>query len=164
MKPSIPETGTVIKVDNGLATVMLSGGESCKNCSAGKLGICKPSGNISVITATVAEGINPGDSVRITLDSAMQSKGMFLAFIVPLLSLLAGTVAGYVIGRELSISYIEVITGFLSFLIASLITLKRLRRIDSSVRLSVKKIEEVCFSEELEAYEPSADGGMHNSA
>lgn len=159
MKPSIPETGTVIKIDNGLATVMLNGGDSCKNCSAGKLGICKPSGNIAIITATAVDGINPGDIVKITLDNATQSKGMFLAFVIPLLSLLVGTMAGYVIGRELSISYIEVITGFLSFLIASIITLKRLKRFDSSVRLSVKKIEEARFSEEIGAYiyEPSAE-------
>ncbi|MFN3396249.1 MAG: SoxR reducing system RseC family protein [Thermodesulfovibrionales bacterium] len=159
MKPSIPETGMVVKINNGLATIMLNGGDSCKNCSAGKLGICKPSGNVSIITATATEGINPGDTVKITLDSATQSKGMFLAFIIPLISLFAGTIAGYVIGRVLSISYIEVITGFLSFLIASLITLKRLRRIDSSVRLSVKKIEDACFSEDPGAYiyEPSAE-------
>lgn len=159
MKPSIPETGTVIRINNGLATVMLNGGDSCKNCSAGKIGICKPSGNISIITAAATEGINPGDTVKITLDSATQSKGMFLAFIVPLLSLFAGTIAGYVIGRQFQISYIEVITGFIFFLIASLITLKRLRRIESSVRLSVKKIEEACFSEDPGAYlyEPTAE-------
>lgn len=149
MKPSIPEIGTVIRIEDGLATVMLNGGDSCRNCSAGKLGICKPSGNVSIINAIAEEGINPGDSVRVTLDSATQSKGMFLAFIFPLFSLFAGTLAGYLINRWLAIPYIEVLAGFLSFLITSYFTLRKLKRIDSNVRLSLKKIEESSFSEEL---------------
>ncbi|MFN3479155.1 MAG: SoxR reducing system RseC family protein [Thermodesulfovibrionales bacterium] len=149
MKPSIPETGTVIRIDNGLATVMLNGGDSCKNCSAGKLGICKPSGNVSIITASAEEGINPGDSVRVTLDSATQSKGMLLAFIFPLFSLFAGTLAGYLINKGLAIPYMEVVAGFLSFLITSYFTFRRLKRMDSSVRLSLKKIEGDSFSEEF---------------
>lgn len=143
MKPSIPETGTVIKVSNGLATVMLNAGESCKNCSAGRLGICKPSGNVSIITARVTEGINPGDLVRISLDGAAKSKGMFLAFVIPLLSLFLGTFIGYLINMKIPIAYLEVFSGFLSFIITSIFTLKRLKIMDSSVRLSLKKVEEI---------------------
>lgn len=146
MKPSIPETGTVIKIDKGLATVMLNGGESCRNCSAGKLGICKPSGNVSIVMANTVEGINPGDSVMVILDSATQSRGMFLAFIVPLLSLFLGALLGCFINKKLSIPYVEVYTGFISFIITSLISLKSLKRMDSSVRLSLKKVEEVNFN------------------
>ncbi len=149
MKPSIPETGTVIRIENGIATVILSGGSACKNCSAGKLGICKPSGNVSVITARAVDGINPGDSVRVVLDEANQYKGMFLAFIAPLISLLVGTYAGYVINRDVSIPYLEVIMGFLSFVISSFFTLRRLKKMDSSVKLSLRKIEEIAFSEEI---------------
>lgn len=149
MKPSIPEKGTVIRVVNGIATVMLGGGESCKNCSAGKLGICKPSGNVSIIKAVANEGINPGDLVRVTLNRATQSKGMILTFVIPLVCLFLGTFAGYVIGRRLSISYLDVLLGFLFFLIASLLTLKRLKRMDSSVKFSLEKIEETCFSEDF---------------
>lgn len=148
MKPTIPETGTVIRITDGIATVMLDGGESCKSCSAGKLGICKPSGNVSIVTAEVTEGINPGDTVRINLDRAAQSKGMVLAFVVPLLSLFAGTLLGYVINTKASIPYFEVITGFICFFAASAFTLKRLKRMDSSVRLSLKKINDSGFSEE----------------
>lgn len=149
MKPSIPETGTVIRINNGRATVMLDGGESCKNCSAGKLGICKPSGNVSIITAEVTEGINPGDSVRIILDRSAQSKGMVLAFIVPLFSLFVGTFLGYIMSTKASIPYFEVITGFTSFFVASLLTMKRLKRMDSTVRLSLKKISDSGFSDEI---------------
>lgn len=148
MKPSIPETGTVIRVTNDIATVMLNGGESCKNCSAGRLGICKPSGNVSIVTAMVTEDINPGDSVRIFLDSATKSKGMFLAFVFPLLSLFLGTFFGYAINIRTQIPYLEVLTGFLSFFVTSVFTLRRLKRIDSSTKLSLKKVEEMEFSED----------------
>jgi len=148
MKPSIPEEGIVIRIEDGIAIIMLQAGESCKGCSAGKLGICKPSGNVSIVRARVSEGIKIGDSVRIFLDSVAQSKGMFLTYVVPLISLFTGTYIGYLINTKASIPYMEVITGFASFLIASFITLRRLKKMDSFTRLYAEKIEEPDFSEE----------------
>ena len=50
MKPSIPEIGTVIRLQGDIATVMLKGGESCKGCGQAKIGLCKAGGTTMMLT------------------------------------------------------------------------------------------------------------------
>ena len=50
MKPSIPEIGTVIKLQGDVATVMLKGGESCKGCGQAKIGLCKAGSTNMMLT------------------------------------------------------------------------------------------------------------------
>src|SRR3990172_594290 len=99
MKPTVPETGKVIKVDKNMAVVLLHAGESCKGCGAAAMGLCKPSGNVSTLHVrnTVHAGI--GDTVKVELDKGIQRKGFLLAYIIPIVCFFAGSIFGYVINK-----------------------------------------------------------------
>lgn len=140
MKPTVPELGTVIRLDQGRAVVLLQGGDACKGCGAGKLGLCKPSGGISTLTVLNGAGAAVGDSVRIGVAGKTQTAGFLLAFIIPFLSLIAGAAVGYWIGQELGIPSLEVVTGFATFLAVSWLTFRRLRTLDSQPSMVIEEI------------------------
>lgn len=140
MKPSVPEIGKVISLDGDNATISLQGGETCRGCGAGRLGLCKPSGGISMLTAKNTIGAGIGDEVRVGLDEAVHKQGYFLAFIIPLSSLIFGALIGYITGRYLYIPSLEVVTGFAAFILTSLYSFKRLRKLDNSSTMEIKEI------------------------
>lgn len=140
MKPTVPETGKVIKTDDGMAVVMLDAGGSCKGCGAAELGICKPSGNISILTVKNTADARIGDTVRVGIDRPTQVRGFLLAFVVPLFSLTAGSLAGYILGEALSIPSAEVICGFLTFLGGTYLSFRRLKRLDRASSVTIQQI------------------------
>ncbi|GAB4409314.1 MAG: hypothetical protein OHK0032_04860 [Thermodesulfovibrionales bacterium] len=140
MKPSVPEIGKVVRLDGETAAIILQGGESCRGCGAGRLGLCKPSGNISMLTAKNTIGASVGDEVKVGLNKDVHKRGYLLAFIIPLSSLVVGTLAGYIMGRYLYIPSLEVFTGFTAFLLTSLYSFKRLKRLDNSSTMEIKEI------------------------
>jgi len=140
MKPSVPEIGRVVSLDGDNATIVLQGGESCRGCGAGRLGLCKPSGGISTLTAKNTIGAGIGDEVKVGLDEVVHKQGYFLAFIIPLSSLISGALIGYITGRYLYIPSLEVVTGFAAFILTSLYSFKRLRRLDNSSTMVIKEI------------------------
>ena len=146
MKPSVPETGRIIKIENGTATVMLQGGESCRGCGAAEVGLCKAAsaGNMSVLTVKNSIGARVGDVVTVGIAQKTQMKAFLFAFIVPFLSFLVGSAIGYVIGKEYSLPSLDVITGFASLLVSSWYFLKKLRKLDRSEPMVIKGIVSEC--------------------
>jgi sigma-E factor negative regulatory protein RseC len=140
MKPSIPEIGTVIRLQGDIATVMLKGGESCKGCGQAKIGLCKAGGTNMVLIAKNHIGAKIGDSVTVGIDKGTKTKGYFLAFIIPLLSLILGTLAGYVIGEHLSIPSLDVMAGFITLSFVSFFSFRRLKILDSSSSMVIKSV------------------------
>ncbi|MCL4490349.1 MAG: SoxR reducing system RseC family protein [Nitrospirae bacterium] len=140
MKPTIPETGTVVKLDGKSAVILLQGGEPCKGCGAGKIGLCRPGGHTRVLTLKNSAGALIGDTVTIGLDQDVQLRGYLLSYIIPCASLVFGTLGGHLLGEYFRLSPLDVISGFTAFIIASLYSLKRLRRLDSSSSLEIKKV------------------------
>lgn len=140
MKPSVPETGMVIRLEGSTAHIILQASDSCKGCGAAKMGLCKPAGNQSTLTAKNTLAAKVGDIVKIDLDSGVQTKGYLLAFIIPLGSLVAGTLVGNVLGEYFSMPSLEVISGFTVFIAASLYSFRRLKRLNASSTMIIKEI------------------------
>lgn len=162
MKPTVPETGEVIRIEDGIVKVALKGSSACKNCGAGKLGLCKPSGSMSLLTARNAIGAKVGDTVIVGVDRSIQTKGFLLAFIIPLFCLVAGTIIGHFINKTFSIPSLEVITGFISLLGSSLVTFKKLKIIDNSSQMVVKEIiSDRTFTTEFKTEEEKRFEALH---
>ncbi|MEW6739324.1 MAG: SoxR reducing system RseC family protein [Nitrospirota bacterium] len=154
MKPSIPEIGTVIRLQGDIATVMLKGGESCKGCGQAKIGLCKAGGTTMMLTVKNPIDAKIGDSVTVGIDKGIKTKGYFLAFIIPLLSLIFGALAGHIVGKHLSIPSLEVMAGFITLLLVSFFSFRRLKILDSSSSMAIKSvISDNRFSESIESDE-----------
>ncbi|MCL4476087.1 MAG: SoxR reducing system RseC family protein [Nitrospirae bacterium] len=140
MKPTVPETGMVIKLDRDMAVVLLQGGESCKGCGAAAIGLCKSSGMTATLTVRNTKHAIPGDTVTVALDRGIQRRGFLLAYGIPIICFFGGSLLGYVIGKEYSIPSLEVITGFASLLSSAAWSLRKLRKLDKSSSMMIKEI------------------------
>jgi len=77
-----------------------------------------------------------------------------LAYVIPLFSLLAGALAGHMMGDFFSVSSLDVIAGFISLAFVSLFSFIRLRKLDRSHRMVVKKvISDYIFTEAIPSEE-----------
>lgn len=154
MKPTIPETGTVIKLDGEMALVMLQGGEACKGCGAGKLGLCKPSGNISMLRVKNTAGACMGDTVRVGLARETQVKGLLFAFVIPFAGFIGGTFAGCTLREVFQLPFLEVISAFMSFFLVSWYSLTRLKKMDSAPEMTIQEVvSDSVFTEERKTLE-----------
>lgn len=122
MKPTIPETGTVISLKGDTAIILLKGGGSCKGCGAGKiglcrLGLCRPGGNSMMLHADNTIGARTGDTVVVGIGRQVRVKGYLFAYIIPLISFMAGTLIGHVAGAYLGAPSVDAASGFLSLTI-----------------------------------------------
>jgi positive regulator of sigma E activity len=140
MKPTVPETGRVIKTEGDRAVVHLRSGESCKGCGAAAIGLCKASGLTAALTVLNTKRASPGDMVTVTLDTSTRRKGFLLAYVIPVVSFLGGSIPGYAMGKEFSVPSLEVITGFASLLLSAAWSLRRLRKLDNSSSMMIKEI------------------------
>jgi positive regulator of sigma E activity len=140
MKPTVPETGTVLKTDGDIALVLLKGGQSCRGCGAGKMGLCSAGKGSMMLSAGNAVGAHTGDTVLIGIDEAVRWKGYSFAYLLPLLSFVVGAFTGYLTGQYLAVPFLDAITGFSAFLATSAFTLLRLRKLDRTCRMAIKKV------------------------
>ncbi|TAN46005.1 MAG: hypothetical protein EPN22_00625 [Nitrospirae bacterium] len=140
MKPSIPETGTVVRIEGLKAVVMLDGGHACKGCGAGKMGLCNPGGNARFLKAENRAAAKPGDTVKVGLDGRVRRKGYLFSFVIPLFALLAGAIAGNIFSERMAIRNLDVIAGFGAMVAASLISYTKLRALDKSSSLAVFEV------------------------
>lgn len=154
MKPTVPETGEVIKLEGDLAKVALRGSGACKSCSAGQLGLCKPTGNMSVLIAKNILNAKVGDTVIVGVDRSVQTRGFLLAFIIPLSCFIIGAIIGYFLNKRLSIPSLEVIAGFIALLCSAFLTFRRLKIIDSTSQMAITDIiSDKSFSTEFKTEE-----------
>ncbi|HUO76837.1 MAG TPA: SoxR reducing system RseC family protein [Thermodesulfovibrionales bacterium] len=140
MKPTIPETGRVIRVDKDMAVILLHPGQSCKGCGAAEIGLCKSSGAVSTLIARNKVNAVPGDTVRITLDKATQTRGLLLAYVIPVVCFISGVILGHIAGRALAIPSLEVLTGFISLVGSAFYSLRKLKKLDSVSSMAIKEI------------------------
>jgi sigma-E factor negative regulatory protein RseC len=154
MKPSIPETGTVLDLDLGTATILLKGGSPCKGCGAGKMGLCRPGGNQRTLRARNSIGAHIGDTVVVGIEGAVRRRGYLLAYLIPLISFMAGAFAGHFAGEYLGTTAADVPAAFLALALASFVTFRRLRRLDRTYMLTIKRIvAEPVFEPDLQSDE-----------
>jgi positive regulator of sigma E activity len=140
MKPTVPETGTVLKTDGDTALVLLKGGQSCKGCGAGKMGLCSAGKGSMMLSAGNAVGAHTGDTVLVGIDEAVRWKGYSLAYLLPLLSFVAGAFIGHLAGGCLAVPFLDAFTGFSAFLATASFTLLRLRKLDRTCRMAIKQV------------------------
>lgn len=117
VKQTIPETGTVISLKGDTAIILLKGGGSCKGCGAGKIGLCRPGGNSMMLHADNTIGARTGDTVVVGIGRQVRVKGYLFAYIIPLISFMAGTLIGHVAGAYLGAPSVDAASGFLSLTI-----------------------------------------------
>ena len=96
------EEGTVVEISNGTARVKAAKSQSCQGCIS--RGICVAgSGGEMIVEVTNRKDAVVGDRVIREVSSKTFIKSSFLAYIVPVISLLAGAA----IGTGLSATYPE---------------------------------------------------------
>jgi positive regulator of sigma E activity len=140
MKPTVPETGTIIRIEGGNAVIMMKGGKSCKGCGMAKIGLCRAGDTSMSLTAKNIVNAHVGDTVEVTLDQGTKVKGYCMAYIIPVFSLLSGTLAGQLLGGHFSMQHLDVAGGFLTMLFASLFSFRKLRELDATHMMVAKKI------------------------
>jgi len=154
MKPTVPETGIVIRLEDGNAVIMMKGGKSCKGCGMGKIGLCRAGDTSMLLTAKNTVNAGVGETVLVGLDQGTKIKGYLMAYLIPIFSLLAGAIAGHMLGEYFSIPSLDAIGGFLTLLIGSLFSFRRLRRLnDTHMMVANKIITDNIFTGEVKSEE-----------
>ena len=163
MKPSVPETGNVIKLETGNAVIMLEGGQSCKGCGAAKIGLCRVGNSSMFLTAKNTAQAKQGDRVIIGIDKKTQRLGYLLAYIIPLFAFIGGAIIGSFLEKRFAIAGLDVLTSFILLALSAIFSFRKLRRLDSSHQMEVRKIiadgkfAEFVITEEEMRYSNCAD-------
>ncbi len=139
MKPSIPDTGTVIRLDGARAVVRMKHEGSCRKCGAAALGLCKL-GQLQVLTVANAVHAEVGDHVRIGLVRRTRYTGYVLAFVVPPAALILGSLAGHILAAYAGFPALEVITGLVTMIAVSFFSFRRLKRLDASSSIEIVSV------------------------
>ena len=122
MKPSIPDTGTVISLEGEHAVVRMKHEGSCGKCGAAAMGLCK-AGLMQVLTVKNTERARVGDTVKIGLVPRTQYTGYVLAYVVPAAALVIGMVGGHFLGTYVGFPPLDIMAGFLSLVVISFFSL-----------------------------------------
>jgi positive regulator of sigma E activity len=140
MKPGIPETGTVIRLDGENAMIrMKADSGSCRKCGVAAAGLC--TGALAqVLTVNNSKRARVGDTVKIGLAQKVQYKGFVLAYVLPAAALLLGMVGGHFLGRFADFPPLDIIAGFSSLLVVSFFSLRRLKRMDSRSSIEIVQV------------------------
>ena len=158
MKPTVPEKGMIIRLEGENAVIRMKGNHSCKGCGMGKIGLCNAGDTSMLLIAKNPVSAGAGDTVLVGLDQKTKIKGYFLAYMNPLFGLLAGAVAGHMSGSHLSLPNLDAVGGMLALLLASLFSFRRLKKLDATHMMVVRKVitentfTEVTASEEERLY------------
>jgi positive regulator of sigma E activity len=139
MKPTIPDTGTVIRLEGEHAVVRMKHEGSCRKCGAAALGMCK-AGLMQEVIVKNSKRVRVGDTVKIGLVQRIQFRGYFLAYVVPPAALVFGTVGGHFLGTYMGFPPLDVIAGFTTMIVVSFFSLRRLKRLDSSSSIEIVNV------------------------
>lgn len=150
MKPSIPDTGTVIRLEGGKAVVRMDGHGSCRKCGAAAIGLCK-AGQMQVLTVENPGNACVGDRVKIGLVQKVQYLGYVLAYVIPPAALILGSVAGHYLAASAGFPPLEIMTGFFSMFLLSFFSFRRLNRLNAAHSVEIVQVLS-------DPWTPGADG------
>lgn len=136
MKPSISDTGTVIRLEGEQAVVRMKHEGSCRKCGAAAIGLCK-GGLMQELTVRNSKRAGVGDTVKIGLVQGVQYRGYVLAYAIPAAALVFGAAGGHVLGAYAGFPALDIIAGFSSLIAASLFSLRRLKRLNSTSSIEI---------------------------
>ncbi len=140
MKPTVPETGTIIRLEGDNAVIRLKGGKSCKGCGMGKIGLCRAGDTSMLLTAKNAVRAGEGETVQVGLDRKTKIKGYFIIYLIPVFSLVAGTFAGFLLGENIGLRYLDTAGGFFALLTASFFSFRGLKELDANNYMVANRI------------------------
>src|SRR5574340_637979 len=108
------ERGQVIAVGTGTVDVRMAVGASCGGCSA-----CStlPTGESLMQGVLDVHGAEVGDTVEVLVPDAVRSRAAAAVFVVPVVCLLVGYLAGFLLGEWVGVS--PDLTGLATALIAA---------------------------------------------
>ncbi|TAN42468.1 MAG: hypothetical protein EPN25_03255 [Nitrospirae bacterium] len=154
MKPTVPEFGNVIALKGDKAVVHMKGGHSCKGCGAAAIGLCRAADTSMQLTVTNGAGAKVGDTVRIGLDTGTKIRGYFLAYIIPLIFLLAGAAAGHIAGSLYGIPSLDVVCGASALGMTLFFTLRKLKELDCTAMMTITGVmHQAVFNGEIKTDE-----------
>lgn len=140
MKPTVPETGRVIKLESSNAIVMFEGGRSCRGCGAAKIGLCRAGGNAMFLTARNSVFAKPGDKVIVGLDRKTQRLCYLLAYLIPLFGFVGGAIMGSLLGDYFDLPSLDVLTACILLALSAAFSFRKLREVDKSRQMEAKRI------------------------
>jgi positive regulator of sigma E activity len=124
----IEEHGVIISISNDIAFISTKRGSECDGC--GSKSLCNPSEGED--KTMIVEAFNPieahvGEKVVFTVGAATVLRAGMMLYLVPLLSFIAGVVAGQVLGPklmpEMNLDLVSAVLGFV-FVIFSFVGLR----------------------------------------
>jgi len=141
MKPTIPDTGTIIRLEGENAVIRLNHDGSCRKCGAAAIGLCKGA-LLQELTVRNSQRARVGDIVKIGLVQGIQYKGYVLAYVIPSASLVFGAAGGHFLGTHAGFPPMDIIGGFVSMIVVSFFSFRQLKRLDSSHAIEIVCIQE----------------------
>ncbi len=139
MKPSIPDKGTVIRLEGEHAVIRMKHEGSCRKCGAAAMGLCK-GGLMQELTVKNSKRARVGDTVKIGLVQRVQYTGYLLAYVIPSAALVFGMVGGHFLGTYAGFPPLDIIAGFTSLIVVSFFSLRRLKHLDSSSSIEIVNV------------------------
>jgi positive regulator of sigma E activity len=139
MKASIPDTGTVIRLEGENAVISMQGDASCRKCGAAAIGLCK-GGMLQVLTVRNSTRARVGDRVKIRLVQEVQFKGYLLAYVIPASAFILGIVGGHFLGSRLGFPPLDIIAGFFLLVVAAFFSFRRLKRLDNTNSIEIVNV------------------------
>jgi positive regulator of sigma E activity len=100
-----------------------------------------------MLRANNTVGARIGDTVVVGIDRKVRVRGYLLAYIIPLVSFVAGALIGHVAGEYLGTPAVDVPAGFLALTVASFYTFLMLRRLDRTFMLNITRVVADCVFE-----------------
>ncbi|MBW2108705.1 MAG: SoxR reducing system RseC family protein [Deltaproteobacteria bacterium] len=122
MGQQVTKTGVVKAIQGSMAVAMTTREEACKHCKA--RGSCEMLGGSGIdveVRALNTVGAQVGDIVTISMKSSSVLKASFFIYMVPILALIIGMVAGFVLAKvvplkeELSVGIMAALGVAISF-------------------------------------------------
>jgi positive regulator of sigma E activity len=154
MKPTVPEIGTVLRLEDKNAVIRLKGGKACKGCGMAAIGLCRAGDTSMLLTARNNIDAGVGDTVIVGLDRETKRKGFLMAYFVPVSGLITGALAGWMLGELLSLPHLDALGGFSILSLASFFSFKKLKQLDNDHTMDVRKIiENDVFTGEIKSEE-----------
>lgn len=139
MKPTIPDTGTVIRLEGEHAVIRMKHEGSCQKCGAAAIGLCK-GGLMQELTVKNSKQARIGDTVKIGLVQGVQYRGFILAYAFPAAALVFGIVGGHFAGECAGFPPLDIVTGFLALIAVTFFSLRRLKRLDAANSIEIMHV------------------------
>ncbi|MDZ4179529.1 MAG: SoxR reducing system RseC family protein [Coriobacteriia bacterium] len=132
------ERGRVITVREGSVDVKMEVSSSCAGCS-----VCSRAGNGETVMQDVRDplGATVGDSVDVLIPDTVRARAATAVFVVPVLCLLFGYLAGFLLGRWIGIA--PDISGLVAALIAANIAVIGIRLAERKLSSSERYMPKV---------------------